>query len=178
MKAEIFVYFFTMMYPHCLVHSWCLKNTCWINECLPNLSTEFQTWVSNRLLLTSTRILNRCYFKCPIQPYTHTTTCFPHFPVSIHGVTTFQVKPQTQESPPSQPTAFPSEPGQITAFNSKIDLSIFFLCLWSLLRHAAAFSPVGLLLSSYPTSFKSDCKPDHITPSFAKREQLFNDPQK
>ena len=77
----------------------------------------------------------------------------PIFTISIHGITTFQVKPQSQESPPPQPTAFPSEPGQITTFNSKIYLSIFFLWLWSLLRSAPAFSPVALLLSSYPISF-------------------------
>ena len=100
-----------MMYPHCLVHSWCLKNTCWMNECLPNLSTEFQTCISNCLLLISTWILNRSYFKCPIQPYTHTKTCFPHFPISIHGIITFQVKPQTWRSHP-HPSQLRSHPNQ------------------------------------------------------------------
>ena len=210
MKAEIFVYFFTMMYPHCLVHaaaakslqllrdsvrplrwqptrlprpwdspgkntgvgSWGLKNTCWMNECLPNLSTEFQTCVSNRLLLISTWILNRSYFKCPIQPYTH-----------LHHLNSWR---HHDPGEASNPGVTPN-PANCVPIRTRPD---HYFQLQNVTQHLFSLtlvttqicpslltsSPASFLLSNLLHSQIVNQTISHFTPSFTKREQLFNVP--
>lgn len=148
-----------------------------LNEWL-NLSTKFQICISKSGytdVLTFTWTSNRSYLTCPIQLY----PCFPHhLLISIHGITSLQLKPKTQESLLIQATTLSCKP-QVQSIHLAPKYTSKIFCNLSLTRQSLFHSNLpqpslclsASLLLLFNLLLQSYCK---SLPSWQKFQQLFN----